>query len=189
MGEVLKFDKNGQWSLDKAQIIDIKSRKTLANLPSKQTPKKSRVQDADTGEGVRPEGMKQITPGRSGTNWLHVAADTASREMPKKITKCENLLDEMIELLEKAIPGVKSNHIFSMDHIRSVATAPHHEAAKAIAHEAIKSSNAHEHNKGKASLMVDQSKNIKHLAQGMTNFHMARDAKVRHRLSGQRDDE
>jgi hypothetical protein len=58
MSEVLKIDKNGQWSLDKAQIIDMKSRKTSCEL-----------------------------------------------------AKCEELLDQMIEILEKAVkPGQLTAH-------------------------------------------------------------------------------
>jgi len=182
--EILKVASNGQWSLEKAKIIDIKSKKTLADLPT--------THQSNEGKGIVFHGgpTPQIVPTKpKNVKNVYRQNPEPSSEKPKKLAKAlDNGQWTMDETLEKmAVPGIKSNHIFSMDHIKQVAEAPSHDHAKKIAHEAIRSSGAHEHNKGKASLMVNQSKSASHLAQGMTNFHMARDAKVRRRLGGQQD--
>jgi len=232
MSEVLKFDKNGQWSLDKAQIIDMKYKKSVANLPSPDVGKrpklglmgaaKPKIHEPDTssehtdpslnpGLGGKHGKIHGGDPRKEKDNVEHINGKPRQRisgasglrrkyeeehdltNAPREkhpVKKCEELLDQMLETLEKmAVPGIKSNHIFSMDHINQVAKTPDHATAKKIAHEAIRSSGAHEQNKAKASLAVDQSKDHKHLAQTMTNFHMARDARVRRRLGGQKDDE
>jgi hypothetical protein len=201
MSETLKFDKNGQWSLDKAQIIDMKSKKTLANLPHEKTP---RVSESGHWPSYSEDPEKPMSPARMAGKTIHPGSEEHWKNIEnqkkkpgrtgstphRKLKKCEELLGEILETLEKmAVPGIKSNHIFSMDHINQVSNTPDHATAKNIAHEAIRSSSAHPNNKAKASLAVDQSKDHKHLAQTMTNFHMARDAKVRRRLGGQADHE
>lgn len=90
------------------------------------------------------------------------------------------------ELVKAKITG---KPIFSMDHIKRVSSTPNHSEAKKIAHDAIDSSNAHNYNKEKTKLAVNNSKNTQHLAQIMTNHYMAHDAKIRRRLSGKKDHE
>jgi hypothetical protein len=51
--EMIKFAKNGQWSLEKAKIIDIKSKEVKADLPSPdagKTPPKGKLHVADNNE-------------------------------------------------------------------------------------------------------------------------------------------
>lgn len=113
---------------------------------------------------------------------------------PKKIADKMLQKEELVcsengqwDIVEKAVPGIDSKHIFSMDHIKQISEHKDHNSAKKAAHSAIDSSNARPENKMKARQMVDSSKNVGHLAQGMTNFHMAHDAKIRSRLSGKKD--
>lgn len=101
MSEFLKFDNNGQWSLDKAQIIDMKSRKTLANLPvDKELHDPKRGRTKVTG-GISPsssEGYHNIDQQHSPK------AKAASRSpMAQKFTKSSELLDQIIETLEKSV--------------------------------------------------------------------------------------
>ena len=91
--------------------------------------------------------------------------------------------------IEKSVPGIAAKPIFTMDHIKNVANQKDHASAKKIAHEAINSSGAHEYNKHAAKNMVDKSNSTAHLAQGMTNFHMAHEAKIRRRVKGNKDHE
>jgi anti-sigma28 factor (negative regulator of flagellin synthesis) len=125
---------------------------------------------------------------KKGPNEASVAAPAANGtpDMAKEELTCSangqwNLI--------KAVPGISSKHIFSMDHIKNISETKDHGSAKKMAHSAIESSNAREENKNKAKQMVDQSKSVNHLAQGMTNFHMAHDAKIRGRLGGKKDNE
>lgn len=247
--EILKTDTNGQWSLEKAKVLDMKSRKVVSNTPSISTPSAAHKEGAKIVRNAKEPKVHQPSVGSYNTHEMHVHEEGAAKrkkfqggdprhemhgdktkhgiereiagydnkgkahsytsgdagridresraKVPVRSYKLTKSLDsEIFNLysdgqwsLEKAVPGIRSNPIFSMDHIKQVTTASDHDRAKNLAHDAIKSSNAHEHNKHSARLMVDQSKSIKHLASGMTNFHMAHDAKIRRRLNSIKDHE
>lgn len=44
-GEYFSLFKNGQWSLDKGDVIDMKSRKVLSSTPTKETPRQTEAHD------------------------------------------------------------------------------------------------------------------------------------------------
>lgn len=140
---------------------------------------------ADMAGEMPDDGSSSMAMSEEGTP----AHENKEKKIGKKIKdEAQDLLD-MHKGEKKNIGGVEASPIFSMDHIGRAASAKSHQEAKHVANSAIKASNAHQHNKDKASLMVDQSKNSRHLAQGMTNFHMAHEAEVRKRLSGLNKDE
>ena len=157
----MKMAKNGQWSMHKGAFKELEHK-----LEGEGKSKES------AGAIAYSVGKKKY--GKAG---MEHKAEAARKN------------DDEAEKMEKAIPGIDSKHIFSMDHIKSVSEHKDHGAAKKLAHSAIESSNARVENKHKARQMVDSSKSPSHLAQGMTNFHMAHDAKVRGRLSGKKDNE
>ena len=95
--EVIKFEKNGQWSLDKAKIVDMKSKKVLADLPYKRTQQHSGI--AGSVPGKVPEIFPMHTENEANIKHKHPEAKFMTNSGVKK---CEELLNEVIEKLEKA---------------------------------------------------------------------------------------
>lgn len=77
--------------------------------------------------------------------------------------------------LHKAGPEAphKGSSAFNMDHVREVSGMKDHAAAKAHAHKIVEASTANAGNKAKLKTMINGSKNVAHLAQGMSNHILA----------------
>ncbi len=67
----------------------------------------------------------------------------------------------------------KGSSAFNMDHVREVSGMKDHAAAKAHAHKIVDASTANAGNKAKLKAMINGSKNVSHLAQGMSNHILA----------------
>jgi len=78
--------------------------------------------------------------------------------------------------LEKALEGARNpkrgDPMFEPTHLRECATLSH-EDAKKRAHQVVNGANARPITKNRARLMIDRSKNVPHLLQGMTNYMLA----------------
>jgi hypothetical protein len=78
--------------------------------------------------------------------------------------------------LEKALPGArnpsKGDPMFEPHHLNEVAKLDHINGKKR-AHQIISGANARDITKNKARLMVDRSKNLSHLLNGMSNYMLA----------------
>jgi hypothetical protein len=62
---------------------------------------------------------------------------------------------------------------FHMDHIKEVSGMKDHGEAKKFAHGVVDSSTANPKNKAKLKAMINGSRNVGHLAQGMSNHMLA----------------
>lgn len=78
-----------------------------------------------------------------------------------------------IESDEQKSDPKKGSSVFTMDHVNQVAANKDHGEAKKFAHSVVDSSSANPKNKAKIKMMINNSRNSAHLAQGMTNFILA----------------
>lgn len=89
-----------------------------------------------------------------------------------KLEDVKKAQPERAESVEPASP-MKGHSTFTMDHIAHVSAMKDHGAAKQAAHDVVDSSTAKPENKMKMKRMINTSKGVSHLAQGMANFMLA----------------
>lgn len=90
----------------------------------------------------------------------------------------DKLIEELTELkksLEKAGPAHphKGKPLFNMEHVTNVSNMKDHNEAKAYAHSIVDKGEGNPKNKAKMKNMINGSKHIKHLANGMSSFILA----------------
>lgn len=147
--ECLKFNKNGQWSLEKEEA------KVNLNNPYQEELKVKRTS---------PEAVREFTEQHKNDRAVFNLKNKAFAEYAKKIMKKPNLTkSEEDSDMEKADYG----GVFSVGHLKHIVETPNHDEAKKRAHAALDSIPKHELSDQKRDRMkfkINSSTDVHHLA-------------------------
>ena len=106
----------------------------------------------------------------SRPNWSEWILQKNNEAQQEELKKSDSVV------LEKALEGARNpsrgDPMFEPAHLNECSKLNHQEA-KARAHQIVNGANARNITKNKARLMIDRSKNVPHLVQGMANYMLA----------------